>query len=322
MVRKNGLKPDIADLETVLAASPALAALIPRWRRHLSSERRVSSHTLAAYNRDLGFFIAFLAGHLGQPPTAGDLQALKPADFRSYLAKRKNEGLGPRSMARTLSSLKSFFSYLDRVEGLTNSALSVIRSAKIPKSVPHPLTEKGAKRMVQDIGTLPTQDWIAARDVAVVTLLYGAGLRIGEALALNRWDAPAGDVMTIMGKGSKERRVPILPVVRDAIRHYLTLCPYALAPDSPLFVGMRGGRLNPRAIQKAMETVRRAIGLPESATPHALRHSFATHLLSAGGDLRTIQELLGHASLSTTQHYTDVDTAQLMAVYDKARPRK
>jgi integrase/recombinase XerC len=233
----------------------------------------------------------------------------------------KMAGLGAKSMARALSSVRNFFRYLAKREALKNPNITEIRTPKIPKSIPRPLTTEGAGQVLENISSDQKEEWVRARDVALVTLLYGCGLRISEALSLNIIDIPRDETFVIKGKRQKERVVPVLPIVVEAIEDYLHLCPHDLEDDDPLFVGIRGARLNPRVLQKAMENVRRALGLPESATPHALRHSFATHLLSAGGDLRTIQELLGHASLSTTQHYTDVDSEALLKVFENAHPR-
>lgn len=316
-----GEKTILPDLDLILASQPKTAVLVSRFHRYLTSERHFSPHTIAAYERDLGRFLSFLAEHLGGFPNPKGLEALKIGDFRAFLALRRREGLTPRSLARVLSTLRTFFRYLHRVEDIDNKAIHNVQSPKIGRTLPRPLTIHGAKRVIDNISSLETEDWVQARDTAVVTMLYGCGLRISEALNLNRADAPTSDSMVILGKRNKERVVPILPIVRQAIDHYIKLCPMALEPNGPLFVGKRGKRLNPRMVQKAMERVRYALGLPETATPHALRHSFATHLLSAGGDLRTIQELLGHEDLSSTQHYTDVDETALLAIYDKAHPR-
>jgi integrase/recombinase XerC len=318
---KTPLPSKLPDLDLILAAQPGTAALVTRFNRYLTSERHFSPHTIAAYGRDLGRFLSFLAEHLGGFPNPKGLETLKIGDFRAYLALRRREGLTPRSLARSLSTIRTFFKYLDRVEGIKNIAIHNIQSPKIGRSLPRPLSVEGAKDVLKNISALESEDWVQARDMAVVTMLYGCGLRISEALNLNREDAPTSDAMVVLGKRKKERIVPILPIVRQAIDHYIKLCPFNLEGDGPLFVGKRGGRLNPRMVQKAMERVRHTLGLPDTATPHALRHSFATHLLSAGGDLRTIQELLGHEDLSTTQHYTDVDEAALLAIYDKAHPR-
>jgi len=300
--------------------SPELAPLLGGWLDYLQWEKRVSPHTFSAYKRDVIGFLVFLAEHQGRPPTKADLQDLRPADFRSFLAKRRREGLTPASAARTLSAVRAFFKYLRRHDIVNNEAIGAVRSPKLPHRLPRPLDEQAAKRALTNVAGFAAKDWIGDRDIAVLTLLYGCGLRISEALNLNRQDLPDGHMLRVLGKRNKERMVPLLPVVRAAIEVYLTSCPTDLPLNGPLFIGAQGKRLNARMIQLAMEKLRKSLGLPPSATPHALRHSFATHLLTAGVDLRSIQKLLGHASLATTQHYTDVDTAYLMDVYNNAHP--
>lgn len=302
-------------------AQPAVVAAIDDWRSWLAAERRASPHTLDAYGRDMAAFLAFMAEHLGFAPGLGDLETLRVADFRSWLTRRAVDGLSRASTARAMSTVRGFFRFMDRRGRLHNPALSAVRTPKVAKSVPRALDVAEALESVEAVADLTDTPWIAKRDIAVMTLLYGCGLRVGEALSLNRGQAPEGDTLLVTGKGNKQRIVPVLPVVREAIADYLAACPYGLTADDPLFVGARGKRLSARVVQLAMQKVRLLLGLPETATPHALRHSFATHLLAGGGDLRTIQELLGHASLSTTQRYTDVDAARLMAVYQKAHPR-
>lgn len=303
------------------SAEPGVLAAIESWRDWLLHERRCSRHTLDGYGRDLGFFLSFLNGHLGFPPGLSDLQKLKTADFRSYLARRTADGLSRTSLARGLSTLRNFFKFLERRELVKNAAIGGLRTPKIPKSIAKALSEKDALDAVSTIDELASEPWIGKRDVALMTLLYGCGLRISEALELNVNEAPKGEAMMIRGKGNKQRVVPLLPVVVQAVDDYLQACPYALSPEGPLFVGARGKRLNAGVFQKQVRALRHYLGLPQTATPHAMRHSFATHLLSGGGDLRTIQELLGHASLSTTQRYTDVDAGHLSAVYQRAHPR-
>jgi integrase/recombinase XerC len=281
---------------------------------------------LAAYTRDICAFFEFLAHHLGGAATLEDLRALRTADFRSYLAHRRANGVSSRSLARALSALRSYFQHLERLEILENGALGGVRAPKIPHSIPKPLSVPGARAVIDEARHGTDDTWVGLRDAAVFTLLYGCGLRISEALGLDRCQvsdagARARDSLIITGKGGKQRLVPVLPVVRSAIDAYMDACPFDLEPEGPLFVGTRGGRLSPRVIQFALQKLRAALGLPTSATPHALRHSFATHLLGAGGDLRTIQELLGHASLSSTQIYTEVDDARLLEVYEAAHPR-
>lgn len=287
----------------------------------LSDERRCSPQTLTAYGRDVAGFLGFLSDHLGGPPALVDLDGLRQLDFRSWLAALARDGNQDISRARKLSAVRTFFRYLRKRGLASNDRLSLVRAPKIPHGVPKPLSVPDAETLIDSIGDFETEEWTARRNVALVTLLYGCGLRIAEALALNEKDAPDGEAMKILGKGNKERFVPVLPAVREAIADYISVSPYAGDPDGPLFRGARGGRLHPDAARRPMKLVRTALGLPETATPHALRHSFATHLLAAGGDLRAIQELLGHASLSTTQRYTEVDSARMMAEYAKAHPR-
>lgn len=287
----------------------------------LDVERRYSHLTIKHYQRDLIGFFRFLGPHLGGTLTLSSLQDLKPMDFRSWLAHQTRAGLSATSNARGLSSLRTFFKWLDRSNLITNHAILSVKGPKKPKTLPKPLTPQDALLVVDTIDTFATEPWIGARDTALVCILYGAGLRIAEALSLNRDILPVGETIRVIGKGGKERITPILPAIRKAIDAYIRLCPFELGPEEALFVGARGGRLSAGVAQKAMRQVRHAFGLPETATPHALRHSFATHLLGGGGDLRTIQELLGHASLASTQRYTEVDTSRLMAEYAKAHPR-
>ena len=302
-------------------AAPDVNEAARSWLGHLAAERRLSSHTVEAYERDLRAFLRFLQMHLGEPPTLRALADLAPSDVRAYLAARRAEGLQSRSLARAVAAARSFARFLARRAVGRCPALDAVRPPKLPRSVPKPISVESAKRVIETVEFEFTEPWVAARDAAVLTLLYGCGLRISEALGLKRRDAPLQDVLTVTGKGGKTRRVPALPVVARAVDEYVRLCPHVLAPEGPLFVGVKGGPLSPRIVQLAMQRLRGALGLPETATPHALRHSFATHLLAAGGDLRSIQELLGHASLSTTQVYTAVDEARLLAVYEAAHPR-
>jgi integrase/recombinase XerC len=286
----------------------------------------MSPKTVEAYERDLRQFLAFLTSHCGEPPTAALLSALEPRDIRAFMAARRMAGIGGRSLVRSLAGIRSFARHLER-GGITEvSALSAVRGPKTPKSLPKPVSASAAKRMIDtDLRAGEEREpWVLARDAAVLALLYGSGLRIAEALSLKRGDLPEtgrGDSITVTGKGNKARMVPVLDRVLDLIAEYAALCPYDLPADGPLFVGAKGGPLSPRIIQLTMARLRGMLGLPDNATPHALRHSFATHLLSRGGDLRSIQELLGHASLSTTQIYTAVDTERLMEVYSSAHPR-
>ncbi|MCB1483109.1 MAG: tyrosine recombinase XerC [Rhodobiaceae bacterium] len=306
-----------------LAARGDLAAAIGMWLHTLATGRRLAPKTLEAYRRDVSQFLAFLQDHLGGPAGLSDLAGLKVTDIRSFLASRRRDDVGARSLARALSSLRSLSRHLLKVHGVEISALAAIRGPKLPHALPKPVSPDRAAELCTGVGMDENAEaWIGARDIAVFTLLYGAGLRISEALGITVREAHAArDTMRITGKGGKTRIVPVLPIIREAIADYRRLCPYAISGDQPAFVGARGGPLNPRIIQRTMQKLRGALGLPDSATPHALRHAFATHILMDGGDLRTIQELLGHASLSTTQIYTDIDEAHLLSVYRAAHPR-
>ena len=309
----------------LMAGDPGLLREAQDWLRRLASERRLSPKTVEAYARDLRQFLAFLVGHLGETPTAAGLVALKPLDLRAFLASRRRGGVESRTLMRQLAALRSFARHLSPACHGPASAFAAIRGPRLPKTLPRPLSPDAALAML-DTGTRAGSEreaWILARDAAVLALLYGAGLRISEALGITRRDAPSGetDAVTVTGKGGKTRSVPVIAPIRRAIEEYLALCPYRLAPEGPLFVGAKGGPLSARIVQLATAELRGALGLPDTATPHALRHSFATHLLGRGGDLRGIQELLGHASLSTTQMYTKVDAARLIAAYDAAHPR-
>lgn len=301
-----------------------LETTIISWLQHLGSERRLSPKTLDAYGRDVRQFIAFIAQSTSEPDLA-TLQALKPADIRAFLASRRTEGIESRSLMRQLAGCRSFMRFCER-NGLANaSAFSGLRGPKMRKGLPKPIAPAAARELASpDIRAGEARDpWIFDRDAAVLALLYGSGLRISEALSLKRRDAPVTGIetITVLGKGGKMRQTPVIPRVQAAVEAYLKACPWRLEPDGPLFVGAKGGPLSPRIIQLAMERLRGAMGLPDTATPHALRHSFATHLLGRGGDLRTIQELLGHASLSTTQIYTEVESARLIASVRAAHPR-
>jgi integrase/recombinase XerC len=314
-------RPDIP-----FAAGKDLADALSAWHGWLAGERRVSGHTLDAYLRDLAAFLAFLADHLGEAADLAALARLKPADFRSYLAHRAGEGIARSSIARGMSTLRNFFRFLDRTGRVHNPAVKSVRTPRLPKSVPKALDEVDALDAIRSAGELQDEPWLAARDQALLLLMYGCGLRLGEALSLT-WGTrigarnSTGETLRVLGKGRKERIVPVLPVVESAVARYRELCPYRASGNSPLFVGTRGKPLSPRIIQRQMEKLRARLGLSEHATPHALRHSFATHLLAKGGDLRTIQELLGHASLSTTQRYTAVDEAHLIRTYRDTHPR-
>lgn len=302
-------------------AAAELRAAILQWQSWQLNERRASLHTVENYGRDLVAFLDFLAGHLGEQARLATFENLKPADFRAWLAHRGSAGYARSSTARALSVVRGFLRYCERNDLAQCAAIGAVRTPKLPHAVPKPLGVADASELLDQAAELSQVPWIALRDTALLTLLYGSGLRIGEALGLKRHEAPTGGALRVTGKGRKERVVPILPVVRLAIVDYLAACPYDPGPSGPLFLGARGKALDPGIVQLQVRKLRVLLGLPESATPHALRHSFATHLLAAGGDLRTIQELLGHASLSTTQRYTEVETEQLIAVYEKAHPR-
>lgn len=307
----------------LLEASPALLDARKDWLAQLEKTRRVAKLTVEAYERDSRQFLSFLCQHLGHIPDISDLSDLRVADIRSFLAYRRNEGVSSRSLGRGLAGIRSFFRYLTRA-GLANiPAARVVRTPKQPKSLPKPLNIADALHIVDKNTQLDEEPWVASRNAAILTLLYGCGLRISEALALTPADFTdkATTSIYVTGKGGKTRLVPVIPAVHDAVNDYLSCCPFILPPEQPLFRGVRGGKLHRAIVEQAVQQLRSSLGLPDSVTPHALRHSFATHLLSRGGDLRTIQELLGHASLSTTQIYTGVDTDRLMEVYKKAHPR-
>ncbi len=314
----------MTDTERLLVtAAPKLRQAALDWREHLGGERRLADKTLEAYGRDLEQFFRFLTAHLAEPPKLADISALKPADVRAFMANRRTDGVGPRTLARQIAALRSFARFCEKQGLASTTAFAGVRPPKQPKSLPKALSIGESRSLIDTAEAMAEEPWIAARDVAVFLLLYGCGLRISEALGLTGGEAPSGarDVIRITGKGGRERVVPVLPAVRQAVDTYLKLCPYPPQPDAPLFRGARGGPLSPRIVQRIMERLRSALGLEASATPHALRHSFATHLLGRGGDLRTIQELLGHASLSTTQIYTKVNSERLLDIYRKAHPR-
>ena len=307
-------------------ADDGIALQMTRWLSHLGTERRLSPKTGEAYARDLRQCLAFLAAHWGTRVTLARFAALQASDVRAFMAMRRGEDIGGRSLMRALAGLRSFGRFLEREGRGKVGALSAIRAPKVGKNLPKPVPIVAAKRFADatERAGEARDPWIWARDAAVMGLLYGSGLRISEALGLRRRDVPlpgAGDVLIVTGKGNKTRMVPVLQNVLTLIQDYVAICPHPLPPEGPIFVGARGGPLSPRIIQLTMERLRGALGLPDSATPHALRHSFATHLLSRGGDLRAIQELLGHASLSTTQVYTGIDSERLLEVYKSAHPR-
>ena len=301
--------------------SPALTDAVARWLDHQRALAGAAENTLKAYQADVLGFLAFMAEHHGGQQGLAPVARLHVSDMRAWMAHERRRGTGARSLARRLSAVKTFYRWLAEREGFEPTAVLSTRAPKFQKKLPRPLAEDAAAALIDHVELQASEPWIAARDGAVVTLLYGCGLRISEALGLTWADSPLPEVLRIVGKGGKERIVPVIPAAREAVAGYVAALPFAFEPQDALFRGARGGPLGPRIVQKVMERTRMQMGLPATATPHALRHSFATHLLSAGGDLRAIQELLGHASLSTTQAYTAVDTARLMEVYDKAHPR-
>ncbi len=306
-----------------LALSPALRDAIGNWLDRLAALDGAAANTVKAYRTDVTEFLAFLAGHTGESIGPARLARITQSDMRAWMAHERGHGTASRSLARKLSAVRSFTRWLAERDGFDPTAILATRAPKFQRKLPRPLSETAAREVIDLVGSFARADWVAARDIAVVTLLYGCGLRISEALGLTGADHPLPETLRISGKGGKERIVPVLPAARKAVAHYVDLCPMAIAdePDKALFRGARGGALNPRLIAGVMEKARAGLGLPATATPHAMRHSFATHLLAAGGDLRAIQQLLGHASLSTTQAYTAVDSTRLMEIYEEAHPR-
>jgi len=315
-----------AEAQLFSVAAKDVLVELKRWLEFISAERRLSPKTVEAYARDVGFFLSFLTEHLGHAPKLADLSKLTPADIRSFLAFRRSNGVEARTLSRSLAAARSFARFLEREGRGKSDALSAVRAPKIAKTLPRPLDAASAMALTEaSTRAYETREpWVLARDAAVLSLLYGAGLRIAEALSLTRGEIPepgTADSITVTGKGNKTRMVPLIPQITQAIADYIAICPFALAANEPVFRGEKGGPLSPRIVQLAMERMRGALGLPDSATPHALRHSFATHLLARGGDLRSIQELLGHASLATTQIYTQVDSTHLLEAYRAAHPR-
>ena len=301
--------------------APALTHALDQWLDHERALAGAAPNTIRAYQADLLGFMAFITQHAGESQGLAPLARISVGDMRAWMAHERGRGVAARSLARSLSAVKSFYRWLAVREGFEPTAVLSTRAPRFQAKLPRPLSAPAASDMIDQVALQARDPWVAARDGAVITLLYGCGLRISEALSLKGSDAPLPAVLRITGKGGKERIVPVLDIAREAVAGYIRLCPYEITPDASLFRAVRGGPLAPRAIQKVVEQARLQLGLPATATPHALRHSFATHLMAAGGDLRSIQELLGHASLSTTQAYTAVDTAQLMAVYDRAHPK-
>ncbi|OPB32301.1 tyrosine recombinase XerC [Bartonella sp. AR 15-3] len=313
---KNEIVPLIPADHTLLIARK-------NWLDHLTQTRRMAVHTVVAYERDTRQFLFFLCKHLGYQPTLNDLADLRVADLRAYLAYRRTQNINARSLSRNMASLRSFFNYLSREQLVNVPAAKLVRTPKYPKSLPKSLTIESALRIVREDNQQETEPWIIARNTAILILLYGCGMRISEALALTpeKFSDPNIKSLPITGKGGKTRLIPLIPIAHTAIKNYLKCCPYPLVNNQPIFRGVRGKPLQPAIIQRTVQNLRAHLGLPETTTPHALRHSFATHLLSRGGDLRTIQELLGHACLSTTQIYTHIDTNHLLEIYQKAHPR-
>lgn len=304
-----------------LAISAAARDALQTWLDHQRALKGAAQNTLTAYSGDVTEFLAFISVHHGGQQGLGALSKITVSDMRAWMAATRGADVGPRSLARKLSAVKAFYRWLAEREGFEPTAVLSTRAPKFTKKLPRPLAVDAARELIDCVEIQARAPWVAARDVAVLTLLWGCGLRISEALGLRGGDAPLADVLRITGKGGKERVVPVLPAARAAVESYLRACPHPQQADAPLFRGVRGGACTPGAIQKVMASARMQLGLPATATPHAMRHSFATHLLDAGGDLRAIQELLGHASLSTTQAYTAVDTVRLMEVYTRAHPR-
>ena len=300
--------------------SPAMSSCLGDWLDHQRALKGAAANTISAYRNDVLGFLHFMTQHTGDSLGLGPISRVAITDMRSWMAHERGRGVAARSLARSLSAVKSFYSWLAEREGFEPTAVLSTRSPKFHKKLPRPLAVDAARAMIDMVEVQAREPWVAARDVAVITLLYGCGLRISEALGLTGRDVPLPATLRIIGKGGKERLVPVIPAARAAVTAYLRDYPYDTEPNQPIFRGLRGGPLYPRAIQSVMAASRMQLGLPATATPHAMRHSFATHLLNAGGDLRSIQELLGHASLSTTQAYTAVDTARLMEVYDSAHP--
>lgn len=319
-----------ASSQILVFAAPCLTKALGQWLEHLKSERRLALKTLDAYERDLRQFCHHLTDYLGHPPRKSDFSNLKPLHMRGYLARRRDAGSGARTLARDLAGIRSFVRFLEKRGEASSAGLTAMRAPRQPATLPKPVKAEEAEQLTRMEQQMHEEPWIAARDAAVMTLLYGCGLRISEGLGLTPADfqisnqtkpAASAKSIRVLGKGGKTRLVPVLPLVNRAIEEYVRLCPYVLKTDEPIFRGMRGGPVQPAVVQRSMRVMRGALGLPSTATPHAMRHSFATHLLGNGGDLRTIQELLGHASLSTTQKYTAVDTDALLKTWNAAHPR-
>ncbi len=307
--------------DVLALCAPDLADKLKKWTDYLRFEKQLSKHTLRAYSTDTKHFIEFLCQHQGTSPSLNSLSEISIRDFRSWMSRKAMDGASNASRARSLSGVKSLLTWLDKQGIMHNAAISIVRSPKLPHKIPRPLSETQANDLIDNAGMLEIKDWIAARNAALFTLLYGAGLRINEALTLDVKDMPRDGFLRVKGKGNKERQVPILQIVETTLRTYLEACPYEAHAHRAIFLGARGGRLNQGVAQKSMRDIRLMLGLPETATPHALRHSFATHLLQNGANLREIQELLGHASLTSTQRYTELNAEEMMRIYKSAHPR-
>ncbi len=303
------------------AEDRSAAELLSKWIGHMSAAAGAAGSTLSAYRRDVSGFLDFLAAHRGGIPDAGTLRSAGIRDARAWMAGEHRRGVSARSLARQLSAVKGFFRWLGETEGFDPAGILSVRAPRFQRALPRPLPPQAALNLLNHVGGSGGPPWIQARDAAALALLYGCGLRVSEALALTWSSCPLPDSLLIRGKGGKERLVPTVEAAREAVDRYAGLCPFPRQADSAMFRGIRGGVLNQRTVRLVMERARAALGLPPSATPHALRHSFASHLLKASGDLRAIQELLGHSSLSTTQAYTEVDQAHLTEIYRRAHPR-
>ncbi len=314
-------QPTCIKNDTIGKCAGDLADQLLKWADYLRYEKKVSPHTLRAYGADVSHFINFMFDHLSKQPCLNDISELDIRDFRSWLSKKTIQKSSNASRARSLSGVKNLLTWLDKQGIVHNAAIKTVRSPKLPHKLPRPLLADQAINVIDNAGMLENHDWIGVRNHALFMLLYGCGLRINEALSLNLNDLPRDGFLRVMGKGQKERLVPTLPLVETTLDKYINECPYSNAPNRALFLGSRGGRLNQGVAQKAMRDIRVILGLPENATPHALRHSYATHLLQNGANLREIQELLGHASLSTTQRYTEINAEEMLKIYKSAHPR-
>lgn len=305
----------------ILPITPDLDLALAQWREWLVAEKRAAAHTVEAYQSDIAHFLNFLSDYRGGKTRLSDLAGVSLMGFRAWLAQMAHENIGAASRARALAGVRNFFRWLDKTGRLHNPAIDLLRAPKTPKRLPRPLSEDNAQEVVALAKNVPQAEWIGLRDQALFTLLYAAGLRISEALSLTHKDIVQKERIVVTGKGNKQRSVPILPIVQETLAAYLEACPFQASSNDPVFVGARGEVLNPGVAQRQLRKVRRDLNLPETVTPHALRHSFATHLLASGADLRSLQELLGHSSLSTTQLYTRIESVQLAQTYRAAHPR-